>query len=108
MNLCKLILCVVLPMVGDFLCIRDGSAQISAHQGFIDLTVPANAKVVIYGYLTKSTGARRSFYAIDMELGRKYLNRIVVDAVINSQPVHWEGSVSLRGGSTKTLTCNLP
>ena len=94
---------MVLLVVGVFLAGQVSSAQVLADQARIDLTVPADAKVFINGYLTQSTGVQRSYQSINLKPGQVYPYRIVVEVVRNGQPTRREEIVSLRAGELRRL-----
>jgi uncharacterized protein (TIGR03000 family) len=68
------------------------------------VVVPADAKVYVNGYLTKSTGTRRQFVSFGLQPGFAYKYDVRVEVVRDGKVVEQNRVAVLRAGATEGLS----
>ena len=85
-------------------------ANPSAESGvaLFTVSVPEDAKVIVNGKPTKSTGVRREYYLESMENGATYTFLVVAQVYRDGQKVEKSETLVLRPGDVKALAIDLP
>ena len=81
-------------------------ASLPADRVAVVVTVPADAKVYVNGYLTKSTGKQRQFSSGGIKPDASYEYLVRVEFVRDGKPVREEKTVLLTAGKSASLVFN--
>jgi uncharacterized protein (TIGR03000 family) len=70
--------------------------------------VPADARLIVNGYETKSTGTLREFASSGLKSGYRYQYAIQAQVVRNGQTITANRTVYLQGGLNESVVFDLP
>ncbi len=79
-----------------------------ATSALLTVSVPADARVLVNGVPTRSTGDVRRYVSRNLSPGFRYTYAVTTEAVVNGQPVTQTKTVQLRAGEQATLAFDTP
>jgi uncharacterized protein (TIGR03000 family) len=78
------------------------------NSAFIDVSVPADAKIYVNGYLTKKTGEYRRYESKDLKPGKQYTFEIRAERLVDGKTVDETKNITVVAGEKKKLAFTLP
>ena len=78
-----------------------------SHSALLTVSVPTNARVLVNGVPTRSTGDVRRYVSRNLNPGFSYTYEVTTEASINGQPVTQSKTVHLRAGEEATLAFDM-
>ncbi len=79
------------------------AGAVDAYSVMLTLSVPADAKVIINGYTTTSTGAQRKYVSKGLDAASSYTYQVHAEFTRDGQPVTEERTVKLVAGQSSSL-----
>lgn len=80
----------------------------AAETGYLHVKVPADAKVVINGHPTTSTGESRRYKSVGLQPSATYRYQVQADFIVNGKPVSQQKTVDLPAGKEVTVSFDAP
>ncbi len=82
-------------------------ASYRRNSAILNVSVPAEAKVYVNGYLTKSTGERRSYISRNLVGNSSYKFELRAELIVDGEKIEQVKSIDLRAGQNESLAFDL-